>query len=170
MALSRTHAVGRGSEQDFSELRGPDNDLVVTHGTKLHPQYDFLARDVTAAHLPEAFPPLSPEHLEVAHHPTPGTIEHATALRVLAAAGLFLEDAPAAGDDVLHEASLCLGRLIQRLIRTGDPALAWLLLASVAGAYPLAEDVRALCRSAQLGSEREVMFELLQRRDLLPPR
>ena len=110
---------------------------------------------------------MSPEHLEVAHHPTPGTIEHATALRVLAAAGVFLEDAPAAGDDVLHEASLCLGRLIQRLIRTADPALAWLLLTSVAGAYPLAEDVRALCRSAQLGSEREVMFELLDRALLL---
>jgi glycosyltransferase involved in cell wall biosynthesis len=64
---------------------------------------------------------------------------------------------------VLHEASRCLGLMVQDLIRTGEPALAWLLLTSVAGAYPLAEDVRALRRSAQLGSEREVMLELLDR-------
>ena len=106
---------------------------------------------------------MSPVHVEAVHRPTSRIIEHATALRVLTAAEAFLEEAPARGSDVLREASVCLGLLTQRLIRTADPALAWLLLTSIAGAYPLAEDVRALRRTARLGSELEVMFELLDR-------
>jgi len=103
------------------------------------------------------------QRVQEVHRPAPESVEHATALRVLAAAEACLDDAPFGGDDVLHEASLCLGILIQRLIQTADPALAWLLLTSVAGAYPLAADVHALRRSAQLGTEREVTLELLDR-------
>lgn len=110
---------------------------------------------------------MSPVDVESAHFPTSETIEQATAQRVIAAASVFLEDVPSGGDDLQREASVCLGLLIQRLILTADPGLAWLMLTSVAGAYPLAEDVRALCRCSQLGSEREVTLELLDRGFLL---
>jgi glycosyltransferase involved in cell wall biosynthesis len=98
-----------------------------------------------------------------AQRPTPEAIERATALRVLAAGAVVLDTDPAGGGDVLREAAVCLGLLVQRLITTADPALAWLLLTAVAGAYPQADDVRALRRSAALGAEREVTLDLFDR-------
>jgi len=86
---------------------------------------------------------------------------------LLAVAAAVLEDPSSGPDDLPGEASIVLGLLVQQLIRTADPALAWLLLTSVAGAFPLADDVRAIRRSAQLGTEREVTLELLDRALLL---
>jgi glycosyltransferase involved in cell wall biosynthesis len=126
-----------------------------------------MARHLTLAYDPKAPPLVNRVHVQQPPGTAPQTIEKATELRVLAAAAAVLEDAPSGLDDTGRHASICLGLLVQQLIRTGDPALAWLLLTSVAGAFPLADDVRGLRRAAQLGTEREVTLELLDRAFLL---
>ena len=120
-----------------------------------------MARHHTAARDPEALPSVTGASADDADRPAVRTVEHATALRVIATAAKVLDNPPPGDRDELKESSICLGLLVERLIRTSDPALAWLLLTAMAGAFPLAEDVRALRRSAQLGSEREVTLELL---------
>lgn len=98
---------------------------------------------------------------------TPQEIADATADRLLTAAATVLgrEADPRADRHV--EAARSLQALVERLIETLDPALAWLLLTTVAGAYPRADDVRGLRRAARLAGEREVTFDLLDRALLL---
>ncbi|MCR6491763.1 glycosyltransferase [Cellulomonas sp. P24] len=95
--------------------------------------------------------------------PTREQIEHATALRILATATAVLGYTRADKGDILPDASVQLDLLVKQLIGTADPALAWLLLTAVAGAYPHSADVRSLLRFARLGSPREVTLDLLDR-------
>ena len=63
--------------------------------------------------------------------------------------------------DVEREASSALSNLVGHLIGAPTHPLAWLLLTAVSGAFPPADDVRALHRAAQLGGEQEVTLTLL---------
>jgi glycosyltransferase involved in cell wall biosynthesis len=90
-------------------------------------------------------------------------IAQATTQRILAAADVVLGPVPdAAADDQLL-ASQRLDELARRLLDTHDPALAWLLLTAVAGAFPTADDVHAVRRTSELAGAREIVLEVLDR-------
>lgn len=60
-----------------------------------------------------------------------------------------------------HRAALALDALVGRLVGTHDRRLAWLLLTTVAGRYPLVDDVKALHRAAELGNTTDTTLLLL---------
>ena len=58
------------------------------------------------------------------------------AQRLRAAADAALTEPPATLEDPATDGDACLAALVDRLSVTGDPALAWLVLTALAGAYP----------------------------------
>lgn len=90
-------------------------------------------------------------------------VERALAQRLRACAAAVLETPPGVDPDSTRDASVCLAALVERLSAGRDAALAWLLLTTLAGAYPSADDVRALRRSAELSSPLELTLALLDR-------
>jgi glycosyltransferase involved in cell wall biosynthesis len=90
-------------------------------------------------------------------------VQRAVAQRLRACAAAVLEMPPGVETNSQRDASVCLAALVERLSASRDPALAWLLLTTLAGAYPSADDVRALRRSAELSSPLELTLALLDR-------
>jgi glycosyltransferase involved in cell wall biosynthesis len=89
------------------------------------------------------------------------------AQRLRAAAEAALDDPPARIDKPEGDGDKCLAALVDRLALTGEPALAWLTLTALAGAYPLAEDVRFAMRARDLHGRAGltlVLLDLAQRR------
>ncbi len=85
------------------------------------------------------------------------------AQRLRAAADAALDSPPARHDDLSADADACLKALVDRLSETGDPALAWLVLTVLAGAYPLAADVQFALRACDLHGPAELTLALLDR-------
>lgn len=85
------------------------------------------------------------------------------AQRLRAAADAALDPPLALDDDLAADADACLASLVDRLSETRDPALAWLILTALAGAYPLAGDVQFALRACDLHGFAGLTLALLDR-------
>ena len=85
------------------------------------------------------------------------------AQRLRAAANTALDPPPPRRDDLAADADACLAALVERLSDTSDPALAWLVLTVLAGAYPLAADVQFALRACDLHDAAGLTLALLDR-------
>ena len=90
-------------------------------------------------------------------------VQRALGQRLRACAEAVLDTPPDVDPDGQRDSSVCLAALVERLSASRDAELTWLLLTTLAGAYPSADDVRALRRSAELSSSLELTFALLDR-------
>ncbi len=93
----------------------------------------------------------------------PVSSRSAVAQRLRAAADAVLTEPPAPHPDPDRDADACLTALVDRLAADHDPALAWLLLATLAAGYPSADDVRAVVRAIDLDGPVELTLRLLDR-------
>lgn len=75
-----------------------------------------------------------------------GAVSGALAARLRAAAVAALDDPPAHVDDPARDAGRLLDALADEAQRTGDRAIAWLILTAVTGRYPSADAVNELRR------------------------
>lgn len=91
----------------------------------------------------------------------------ALAQRLRAAADAALPEPPARAEEPAHEADACLAALVARLMQVREPSLAWLVLASLAGAYPLADDVRHVLRRVDLEDPTDLTLRILDRADTI---
>ncbi|MBO3101410.1 glycosyltransferase [Cellulomonas fengjieae] len=91
----------------------------------------------------------------------------ALAQRLRSAADAALAQPPARADEPAEDADACLAALVARLRDTRDPALAWLVLTSLAGAYPMAEDVRHILRRVDLEDTTDLTLHVLDRADTI---
>ncbi len=87
--------------------------------------------------------------------------ERALAGRLRVCAETVLTAVPPVEADSGRDASVCLAALVDELSSNRAESLAWLLLTTVAGAYPSADDVHALRRHAELSSPLELTLALL---------
>lgn len=85
------------------------------------------------------------------------------AQRLRAAAQAVLPDPPAPVDDLARDADACLAALVSALRAEPGSDLVWLLLATLAGAYPTADDVREVRRALDLEDVQGVTLRLLDR-------
>ena len=99
----------------------------------------------------------------VADSPAETLFVDVVAQRLRAAADAALDRPPAPLDEPDADADACLAALVERLSATGDPALAWLLLTVLAGAYPLAADVEFVMRARDLNRPDGLTLALLDR-------
>jgi glycosyltransferase involved in cell wall biosynthesis len=85
------------------------------------------------------------------------------AQRLRAAADAALTEPPATLEDPASDGDACLAAMVDRLVVTSDPALAWLVLTALAGAYPVAADVQFVIRACDLHGPAELTLALLDR-------
>ena len=85
------------------------------------------------------------------------------AQRLRAAADAALTEPPATLEDPASDGDACLAAMVDRLVVTSDPALAWLVLTALAGAYPVAADVQFVIRACDLHGPAGLTLALLDR-------
>jgi glycosyltransferase involved in cell wall biosynthesis len=88
------------------------------------------------------------------------------AQRLRTAADAALPDPPTPLAKPSADADACLAALVEQLSVNGDPALAWLVLTALAGAYPLAADVQFTLRACDLHGPYGLTLALLKRAQL----